>query len=277
MLSRLFRLLAHLPLPLLHNLGALMGWLAWLLSPVYRRNMRVFLGNAGLTEHRHAAIAEAGKTMFELPKVWLRPFDEIVGRVVKVSGLEVVQRVRDAQRGLIFLTPHLGCFEMCAQYLASHGPITVLYRPPKQAWLEPIMREGRGARVKLAPADMSGVRRLLKALKSAETIGLLPDQVPGNGEGIWAPFFGQPAYTMTLAARLSATDAEVVFCYAERLPYGVGYHLHFSAPDEALHGSLEERAAQINREIEAMIRECPAQYLWGYNRYKIPRNAGVPP
>lgn len=275
-LPLLFRFLARLPLSLLHNLGALLGWAAWLLSPTYRRNMRAFMGHAGLLEYRNAAIAETGKMFLELPKVWLRPFDEIVGRVVKVSGWEVVQKVHDAKRGLIILTPHMGCFEMIAQYLASHRPMTALYRPPKQAWLEPIIREGRGAKVKLAPADMSGVRRLIKALRSGETIGILPDQVPGNGEGVWAPFFGQPAYTMTLAARLSETDADVVFVYTERLLYGAGYHLHFRAPVEPLHGTLEERAAQINREVEAMIRECPSQYLWGYNRYKRPRNAGEP-
>lgn len=277
MLPRLFRLLASLPLHLLHNLGALAGWLAWLLSPTYRRNMRTFMGHAGTLAWRNAAIAEAGKMFLELPKVWLRPFDEIVGRVVKVSGWDAVQQVHDAKRGLIILTPHLGCFEMIAQYLASHRPMTALYRPPKQAWLEPIIREGRGAKVKLAPADMSGVRRLLKALKSGETIGILPDQVPGNGEGVWASFFGQPAYTMTLAARLTETDAAVIFVYAERLAYGAGYHLHFRPPAEPLQGALEKRAEQINREVEAMIRECPAQYLWGYNRYKVPRNAGTPP
>jgi Kdo2-lipid IVA lauroyltransferase/acyltransferase len=274
--STLFRFLARLPLSLLHNLGALMGLVAWLASPTYRRNVHTFMGHAGLLPHRWRAIAESGKTIFELPKVWLRPYEEIISRVVKVSGWEVVQQSHDAKRGLIILTPHLGCFEMIAQYLASHRPMTALYRPPKQAWLEPIIREGRGAKVKLAPADMSGVRRLLKALKAGETIGILPDQVPGNGEGAWSSFFGQPAYTMTLAARLTATDADVVFCYAERLPYGAGYHLHFRAPLTPLQGDLNERATQINQEVEALIRECPAQYLWGYNRYKVPRNAGLP-
>jgi KDO2-lipid IV(A) lauroyltransferase len=129
--------------------------------------------------------------------------------------------------------------------------------------------------IKLAPADLSGVRRLVKALKQGEASGMLPDQVPGSGEGIWSPFFGKPAYTMTLAARLAEGGATVLLTYAERLLYGAGYHIHFIPLPQPLAGDLAERTAQINREIETIIRLCPNQYLWGYNRYKHP--AGAPP
>jgi len=263
----LFRLLAYLPLPVLHNLGAIAGWLAYLLSPTYRRHLRENIAQAGCESARSAAVAEAGKTLAELPKIWLRPQGEVVGRVVKVAGWEHVEAALAAGRGLVFLTPHLGCFEICAQYLAKTRPITVLYRRPKQAWLAPIMEEGRGAHLKLAPADMSGVRRLLKALKAGEMVGMLPDQAPGVGEGEWASYFGRPAYTMTLAARLAQTGATVLLTYAERLHYGAGYHLRFLPPE----GDVTTPAG-INREIERLILRCPGQYLWGYNRYK-----GQPP
>lgn len=259
----LFRLLAFLPLPLLHNLGALAGWLAYALSPTYRRHLRENTALAGTEAVRVASIAEAGKTILELPKLWLRPQDEVVGRVVKVSGWERVEAAWAAGKGILFLTPHLGCFEITAQYYARHRPITVLYRRPKQAWLVPIVEAGRGANLKLAPADVSGVRKLLKALRSGEAVGMLPDQVPGVGEGEWVPFFGRSAYTMTLAARLAQTGATVLLTYAGRLPYGAGYHQHFLLPE----GDVTTPAG-VNREIERMIRLCPAQYLWGYNRYK---------
>lgn len=265
----LFRLLAHLPLAALHNLGALLGWLAYGLSPTYRRHLRENIAQAGCVSVRGRAVAEAGKTLLELPKLWLRPQDEVVGRVVKVTGWDRVEAAWDAGRGILFLTPHLGCFEITAQYYAaqsthaSHGPITVLYRRPKQAWLAPIIEGGRGANLKLATADLSGVRKLIKALRNNEAVGILPDQAPGAGEGVWAPFFGRPAYTMTLAARLAQTGAAVIFAFGERLPYGAGYHLHFLAPD----GDVAT-AAGINREIERLVLMCPEQYLWGYNRYK---------
>ncbi len=277
MLPALFRLLANLPLPLLHNLGAAAGWLAWLASPTYRRNFAVHIGQAGLGAARTAAIAEAGKALLELPKIWLRPQDEVVARVARVSGWERVEEAWAAGRGILFLTPHLGCFEITAQYYAARRPITVLYRRPKQDWLAPLIEEGRGAKLKLAPADLSGVRRLLKALKNGEAVGMLPDQVPGEGEGAWVPFFGRPAYTMTLAARLAGTGATVLLAYAERLHYGAGYHLRLFPLAAPLAGDAAQRAAQINGEIEALVRRCPEQYLWGYNRYKVPAGAEPPP
>jgi KDO2-lipid IV(A) lauroyltransferase len=259
----LFHLLARLPLPALHNLGALLGWLAYWLSPTYRRHLRENIAQAGCASARAAAVAEAGKTLLELPKIWLRPQDEVFGRVVKVTGWAHVEAALQAGRGLFFMTPHLGCFEICAQYLAKFRPITVLYRRPKQDWLVPIMEQGRGANLNLAPADMGGVRKLLKALKSGEMVGMLPDQAPSVGEGEWAPFFGRPAYTMTLAARLAQTNAHVLLVYVERLHYGAGYHLHFLLPA----GDIATPAG-VNREIEQLILRCPSQYLWGYNRYK---------
>ncbi|WIM05276.1 MAG: lysophospholipid acyltransferase family protein [Candidatus Nitricoxidivorans perseverans] len=261
----LFRLLSHLPLHLLHNLGAIAGWLAYGLSPTYRRHLRENMALAGVEAARNGAIAEAGKTVLELPRLWLRPHAEVVGHVVRVTGWQLAEQAHAAGKGILFLTPHLGCFEISAQYIAKAMPITVLYRRPKQDWLAPLMEAGRGASLKLAPADLSGVRRLMKALKHGEAAGMLPDQVPGNGEGAWAPFFGRPAYTMTLASRLAQTGATVLLVFAERLHYGAGYHLQFFAPEGGV-----ETPAGINREIERIVRLCPEQYLWGYNRYKTP-------
>ena len=275
-MTALFRLLSSLPLPLLHNLGALIGWVVWWLSSTYRRNFRRHIDQAGLGAFRGEAIAEAGKSLLELPKIWLRPQDEVVDRVVRVSGWELVEEAWSSGRGILFLTPHLGCFEIAAQYYGAHRPITVLYRRPKQDWLAPLIEEGRGANLKLAPTDISGVRRLLKALKVGEAVGILPDQVPGKGEGAWLPFFGRPAYTMTLAARLAETGATVLLAYGERLHYGAGYHLRVFPLAAPLVGELAQRAEQINQEIEALVRRYPGQYLWGYNRYKVPAGAPLP-
>lgn len=279
-MTALFRLLSHFPLPLLHNLGALAGWLVWWLSPTYRRNFRRQIDQAGLVYARREAIAEAGKSIIELPKIWLRPQEEVLARVVKVTGWELVEAAWETKRGIVVLTPHIGCFEIGGQYYAAHKPFTVLYRRPKQDWLAPLMEAGRGVNMTLAPADLTGVRRLLKALKKGETVGILPDQVPGNGEGVWAPFFGRPAYTMTLAARLTQAvpgGATVLMMYAERLHYGAGYHLMFFPLSAPLEGDLAQRSAQLNAELEALIRRFPGQYLWGYNRYKEPVGQKAPP
>jgi len=274
-----FRLLSRLPLWLVHLLGAGLGRLTYLLSPTYRRHLRENLAQAGFAPQlRGSVAAAAGRQALELAPIWLKPLAEVTPRVVAVSGWEIVEAARQLGKGIVFLTPHLGCFEITAQYYAAHAPITVLYRPPKRAFLQKLIETGRQREnLHLAPADVSGVRSLVKALKRGQAVGLLPDQAPKVGEGVWLDFFGKPAYTMTLAARLTETGATTIFAWAERLSSGRGYHLHLRRAVTPLEGDTINRARQINAEIEALVRECPAQYLWGYNRYKRPAGAEPPP
>lgn len=278
----LFRFLASLPLSVVHRLGAVVGWLTYALSPKYRERLRHNLSQAlgpRRADLRHRAIAEAGKQALELPWILLRPHDDVVKRVVKVSGWEHVEAAHAEGAGILFLTPHLGCFEITAQYYAARAPVTVLYRPPNQAALAPLITSGRQrAALRMAPAELSGVRQLVRALRAHEAIGMLPDQIPDVGEGMWAPFFDRPAWTMTLAARLSEVQsARTIFAWAERLPRGRGYHLRLRAPLHPIEGDIEARVTAINREMEAMIRDCPAQYAWGYHRYRRPREAPLQP
>ncbi len=274
-----FRLLSRLPLWLLHALGALFGRLAYALSPTYRRNLQANMALAGLGAELHgAAAAAAGKQMLELARIWMRPLAEANALVVEVCGLELVKDAQAAGKGIVFLTPHLGCFEITAQYLSSLGDITVLYRAPKSAAVQELILLGRKReKLHLAPADLSGVRSLIKALKKGQMVGMLPDQAPKTGEGVWLKFFGRYAYTMTLAARLTETHAVSLLTWGERLPGGRGYRIHFQRPSQPLSGSTVERAQQINVEVERLIRQCPTQYLWGYNRYKRPAGAEAPP
>ncbi|OGS91175.1 MAG: lipid A biosynthesis acyltransferase [Gallionellales bacterium GWE2_58_10] len=277
-----FRLLALLPLDILHGFGALLGRLTYAASAQYAARTRENLRQAGLTadeaQYRDmlsATIAEAGKGIAELPWIWGRPYDEVLGRVRECVGLEHIIAAQQHGKGIIFLTPHLGCFEVSALYAAQRVPITVLYRPPKLRWLEGVMRGGRErGQASLAKADVGGVRLLYKALKRGEAIGLLPDQVPSRGEGEWAEFFGRPAYTMTLAGRLAeSSGATVLIAYSERLPRGQGYVIHVEPLQLDFAASVPQ---QVNAALERAIRACPAQYLWSYNRYKIPRGVNAP-
>ncbi|MGB4674948.1 MAG: lysophospholipid acyltransferase family protein [Azovibrio sp.] len=274
----LFRLLSHLPLVWVHRLGGLAGELVYWASPRYRRNLQANLAQAGFSAAWYLPAArEAGKQSLELARIWMRSLEESNAQVAEVMGWEHVQSAQARGKGILFLTPHLGCFEITAQYYSAFGPITVLYRPPRQVSLQQMILAGRKrSQLHLAPADLSGVRALIKALKKGEAVGMLPDQAPKVGEGAWLDFFGRPAYTMTLAARLSETGATVLMAWGERLPGGRGFRLHFHPPGQALEGDTLARAEQINHEIEALIRQCPAQYLWGYNRYKRPAGAEPP-
>ena len=267
----IFDLAARLPLRVLHRLGSMLGWITYLLSGKYAARMRENLGygleGCSAAEFRkilNAAIAETGKSLIEMPWMWRRPLDEVTRSVRACHGWEHVEAARSKGQGIVFLTPHLGCFEVSALYAAARMPITVLYRPPKLIWLEEVMR--------LARTDVGGVRLLYKALKRGEAIGLLPDQVPGLNEGEWADFFGRPAYTMTLVGRLvESSGAMVLMACAERLRDGVGYVIRIT-PLELVPGLPVTR--QINTALEAAVRASPAQYLWSYNRYKAPKGMG---
>jgi len=272
----LFRLFARLPLSWLHRLGGWAGWITYAASPAYRRRLRQNLFNAlGHDDERllRAAIAETGRQFVEIAWVWLRPVDEVMKKV-RVEGWELVEAARRDGAGLLFITPHLGCFEINAQYIATREPITVLYRPPRKSVLAPLMEQGRSRpQLRAAPADLSGVRQLVKTLRSRGAVGMLPDQVPAAGEGVWAPFFGRPAWTMTLAARLAEVKGVcTIYCWVERLPRGEGFVMRLYPPTLPLEGDLEARCATINREVERLIMLRPDQYLWGYNRYKKPRS-----
>ncbi|MBJ7310109.1 lysophospholipid acyltransferase family protein [Rugamonas sp. CCM 8940] len=277
MLVLLFRFLSIFPLPFLHALGAALGWLVYLSSPSYRRRMRDNMRQAGYAAHLPTAIAEAGKSIVELPFIWCAA-PERVSRHASDENWIVVQQALDAGRGIVFLTPHLGCFEIVAQEIALRTELTVMYRPPKKAALKPLI-EGARARnnLLLAPATMSGVRILAKTLKRGRPIGLLPDQVPQEGEGVWADFFGRAAYTMTLPAKLAQMgDAVIIVTYAERLPHGRGYVVRFVPFEASLEGTAAEQARAINGAMEQLIARSPGQYYWSYNRYKVPAGASAP-
>lgn len=277
----LFKFLGRWPLPVLHLMGVLGGWLAWLLLPGYRRRWAENTALAGVQGWaRWASIGEAGKQVAELPRLWF-------GAPVPVGweGGAHIQAALHHGQGMLFLTPHLGCFEITAQAYAQRfgavpaqpRPMTVLFRPPRKAWAAHVLataRERPG--LATAPATLSGVRQLVQALRQGEAVGLLPDQVPPDGLGVWAPFFGRPAYTMTLSVRFARTPGtQVLLAWGERLSWGRGYVVHVHPWHEVMAEPLADdatvAAGQINRAMEVLVRLKPEQYLWGYARYKSPR------
>jgi len=279
----LFKLASHLPLSVLHRLGVALGWATYLLSGRYADRLRENLHNAfpdldedGFRRALRSNVTEMGKSLTELPWLWRRPLATVTHSVRQVWGFEHVEAALRDGKGLIVLAPHLGCFEMIGLYVAARTPMTCMYRIPRMLWLDSVIRGGRErGQMKLAPADVSGVRAMLKALKRGEVVGILPDQAPGKGEGEWVEFFGRPAYTMTLVERLAqTTGAAVVVSYALRLPKGDGYELHFTpfAPVEG-----ESYLRTMNCAVEDAVRVCPEQYLWNYNRYKTPAGAEPSP
>ncbi len=280
-MATLFRWSAALPLWLLHAGGWFLGWIAFLASATYRRR---FLANSALAGYGfgqvRGAIGAAGKMATELPRLWM-------GAPVACEwdNDTCVDKAYANGKGVLFLTPHMGCFEVTAQAVAArygsrYGALTVLYRPARQAWLAGFMQATRNRPgLQTAPTTLAGVRQMLRALRSGLAVGLLPDQVPPFGMGLWSRFFDRDAYTMTLSVRLAQqSGATVLLLWGERLPWGRGYRLHFRELATPLADALDAATRQVNAEMEQLVRECPAQYLWGYARYKQPhRDPGQPP
>lgn len=263
---------AGLPLGLARTVGAVAGLIAFAASPGYRMKLTANLaraGFAGLGPALRAAL-EAGRMAGELPFIWLRPTAAVASRV-QCNDISILAEAERSGKGILFLTPHLGAFEVTARWYALRAPVTVMFRPPRKPALGVLLSHARGGSgLRPVPAAMSGVRAMLRALRSGAAVGLLPDQVPGAGEGRWVMFFGAPAYTMTLPMRLAqATGAAVVLAVGERIAGGWRIRL------ERFEGEPTPEA--VNARMEQVIRVLPHQYLWGYNRYKRPEGVAAAP
>ncbi|UYG05082.1 lysophospholipid acyltransferase family protein [Halomonas sp. LR3S48] len=236
-------------------------------------NLAEVYPDQGTAERRRLAqesLTHSTATMLELGFAWMATPQRVEGSILEVHGRELLDDARAEGRGVIVLAPHFGNWEVLNFWLSSHFPFTAMYEPPKIAELDTVIRQGRermGA--SLVPTNPRGVAALLKALKRSEAVGILPDQEPDWGSGVFAPFYHRLAYTATLLPKLVArTDARVVTGVARRLP-GRGFAIHFLAADERVYSPDEEQSATgVNACVQDAIALDPAQYQWEYKRYR---------
>lgn len=279
MLLTLFRVISLVPLGVVQAAGRVVGRLVFALPGRYRDRLVAHARQAGYSDPAFArrAAAEAGAMILELTHVWFRG-QESLARVVSDEE-HIVHQALSEKRGILFLSPHLGCFELLSRYATRYQPMTVMFRPPKQAFFMPLLQAARNTSgLKAVPANLQGVRAFLKALRNHETVGMLPDQVPQLGEGVWAPFFGREAWTMTLPGKLAqATNPIVMVAACERLPKGQGWRIHYLRAPDVLPDDPRNQAMLFNRMMQTLITRFPEQYLWSYHRYKRPMGVPLPP
>ncbi|MDO4640365.1 MAG: lysophospholipid acyltransferase family protein [Neisseria sp.] len=282
----LFRCLAAIPLPLLHRLGTLLGNLAFYLAPSDRRRILTHLQTAGLPTDNQtvkAVLQETAKSGLELPVAFFRQPQDIETLFQHVHGWEHVQAALDAGEGLLFITPHIGSYDLAGRYLSQRlpFPLTAMYKPPKIKAFDAVMQAGRvRGKGKTAPTNIQGVKQIIQALRAGEATIILPDHVPSpeEGGGVWAKFFGRDAYTMTLAGKLAQVKGvKTLFFCGERLAGGSGFVLHIKPLQGQLNGDKAHDAQIINNNVEYWVRRFPTQYLFAYNRYKHPAGAPLPP
>lgn len=280
------RFAGKLPLSFLHRCGRLIGRFLWLGNGrsrlVTERNLALVESATGIpaTPQRvRAILAETGKSITEVARIWSGNPQATLALVRDVHGEEILTAMRQSGRGLIVVAPHLGCWELLNYWLASRMPLSIVYRPPKRANLESFLLRARGALdVEQVRAEGAGVRTLYKRLQAGGAVGILPDQQPRQGEGAFAPFFGVEALTMVLVSRLAQrTNAEVLFAFAERLPSGTGYDIHLrQAPNGIADTDLRVACTALNRGVEDCARSAFDQYQWHYKRYSLRPDMRVP-
>jgi len=274
----LIRLFSFLPFPVLLRIGGAFGWMLWRYRGEMRRvtEQNLALCFPGMSDNERTQLAkqsliETGKNITEIAALWCKPKKTITALVRHVDGEEHIQKAVNEGRGIIFLSPHLGAWEMAGLYLSSQYPMTSMYRPPEMNRLEDIVRNGRSRfGASLVPTDITGVRALLAALKRGEMIGVLPDQDPGKQGGEFAPFFNISANTMTLTSKLAQkTNADVIACFARRKKDNSGYVMFLAPANKKINdknNAISLRA--MNEEVEKLILKCPEQYQWSYKRFK---------
>ncbi|MCP1772176.1 KDO2-lipid IV(A) lauroyltransferase [Neisseria perflava] len=287
LITLLFKFFAALPLPLLHKLGNAWGALAYCLLRKDRERVYANMTQAGLhptASDVRAVFQETAKGALELPVAFFRRPEAIETLFTKIHGWEHVQSALENGEGLLLITPHLGSYDLAGRYISQQlpFPLTAMYKPPKIKAFDAIMQAGRvRGKGKTAPTNLHGVKQVIKALRAGEATIVLPDHVPApeeGGDGVWAEFFGQPAFTMTLAGKLAQVKGvKTLFFCGERLPDGKGFALHIEPPQGELNGDKQHDAQTVNRNVEYWIRRFPQQYLFMYNRYKHPAGAPLPP
>lgn len=277
------RLIACLSLESVRSLGTVLGGLLYRFNRPFRGHLKENLGYAGLYSEDFAKCVAKHIGIQALEAVWVlgRSHEEVIAQTrIDESSYKVFDEVFASGRPVVFLTPHIGCYEVAPmrvekEWLAgTDRKLAILYRMPKKKYLREIVSKGRASsNIVPAPADLGGVRQIIKILRAGGLVGILPDQLPKNGEGVWASFFGKPAYTMTLPLRLMKQfNAPAMMVRVER--ERGGWCIFCKVWDYELTGQ-DCDAEAFNRLIEETILECPEQYLWSYHRYKVPR--GVQP
>jgi Kdo2-lipid IVA lauroyltransferase/acyltransferase len=270
MLNLLFTLFSKLPLSWAQHIGALVGAVIYRASSAYRNKFDRQWNCAklsGRNDLKKVAIRQNGAMVGEVPFVWTCSNEQLLS-IVEITPRAKTFFTENTGKPIIFFTPHIGSFEVVGRVLAAHYPMTVLFKPAKRKDVSDIILRARAAgRMKAAPANLSGVRALLKALKANESIGVLPDQVPSHGDGVWVNFFGEPAYTMTLPEKLARSAYASTLVVCTRKAFGEGWLFDL----EVLTGPITPQ--YLNDAIEQAALRHPTQYLWSYNRYKGQENA----
>ena len=266
----------HLPLWMTDIIGFILGQLMRLSNNSLYRSSKINLAltqtklnSAEINSLASKSLYRTISNFFEMPLIWTASDQWIKKKITKINGEDTLLAALEQKAGVILLIPHIGNWEILGRHSSRYAPMTSLYKQQKNPALENFIKQGREASGSaLVPTNTKGVAALLKALRRNELTAILPDHVPAKNSGIFSPFFGQPAYTMTLVHQLiKRTQCQVVVGYAIRVKQG--FELNYETPETAIYDAEEKvSVAALNQSIEKVVNRHISQYQWGYKRFK---------
>jgi len=278
LIKLVFRLVSLLSLKNAQRLGRFLGSVAWRLDgrsvETTRKNLRACypdLNDRDIESFGRDSLRETAATALEIPLMWEWPIERCLGLIREIEGEHLLEEYKEGKRGLLLLAPHLGNWELSGLFFASRYRMAALYSPPNQPGFEDYMKKVRSrSGSELVATDRRGIMRLFGILKEGGVVGILPDQTPRQESGEFAPFFGIPAVTMTLASKLiQKTGAKPLITYAQRLPDGRGFKMVIKEVEPGMESrDMTESLTALNRSVEKCIVEVPAQYQWEYKRFR---------
>lgn len=219
---------------------------------------------------RDQVMIETWRTLFETALAWYATPERCREFIKEVSGEQAVTSALESGHGVMLILPHLGNWEILNHYLGHAYHLTHMYQPSDDAAFDSLVLARRArSGTRFVAVGQSGLKAQASILQSGGVIGTMNDQEPPVYRGLFAEFFGVPAWTGTTTPRLAmATGATVFVAWCERREDGRCFAVNFrpvAAADRTPEG--------FNRAIEAAVRESPAQYLWSYKRFRT-RPAG---
>jgi len=260
------------------SLGRFFGWLTFHVSAKKRNIMLTNLGFAfpEISQDEKVQLAkksaiQSGLLFSEFPDAWLGNKQKIERQIMEIKCAELVDQIQSEKKPLVIIAPHIGNWEFLVQWIQLNYPLIGLYSPSKIPQIDRLIYNAR-KKFGCEPysTDSRGIMQLLKGLKQGGTMMMLPDQVPRKDAGIYTPFFGKAAYTMTLLHKLvKKSKAKVLFAACTRREDNKGFDINFEKPNfDASESDVEVFNLGMNQQIEKMIYRYPEQYVWDYKRYK---------
>ena len=217
------------------------------------------------------SLKEYLKSLLETPYIYRKANKDMNSLIGKVHSENIIQDAIEEGKGIIFMTPHYGSWELSGLFVASKIKTYNMYKPLRNNVLNEYVLSGRQSTgSNLVATDNAGVKALLKALKNNHGIGILPDHTPKINQGVMSSFYDIPVNTTTLLYKLGKKHkVPIIYISSERLKSGKGFDIYIGRVDKIFYEKDEVKAADfLNKTLENLINKNVRQYLWSYERFR---------